>query len=71
MIAEESLDFNIDDWEREDNEFWETTGKKIAARNHFAKGELVIYRLAHQIPYTEIQSNLGTQWAEHRTVSLE
>ena len=65
------MDFNIERWGIKDNEFWETTGKKIAARNHFAKEELVIYRLAHQTLSTEIQSNLGTQWAEHRAVSLE
>ena len=71
MFKEENLDFNIERWGIKDNEFWESIGKKIAARNHFAKEEQILYRLAHQNLSTEILSELGSQWAEHRAVSLE
>jgi hemerythrin-like domain-containing protein len=71
MIKEESLDFNIEHREIDDEEFLETTDKKIATRNHFAKEERVIYRLAHQTLFTELLSDVGSQWAEHRAVSLE
>jgi len=40
------------------------------ARNHFAKEEQILYRLALQTLSTEILSDLGTQWAEQRAVHL-
>lgn len=41
------------------------------ARNHFAIEEQVLYPIAHQTLTSEILSDLGSQWAELRSVSLK
>jgi len=40
------------------------------ARNHFAKEEQILYRMAKQALSLEQLSDLGDQWAERRAVTL-
>jgi len=39
-------------------------------REHFAKEEQVVYRLAPQSLSAEILTDLGAQWAAHRAIVL-